>query len=261
MGACISAGGGCVLNRTLSTLQEEQAHRSMEQMQRNKERVALVASSELLRIQIVSPPAEGKMVTASPGGWINRAPAEQAVPEGWFNGARSQPAGTFPIDSQTSADCVIEIRELATVRVLLENAAEHLGLDKVDARMLQLKFNDVTLSHEIELTTSGLCDGARCSVLGVEEAKASKANKVGVFAACRDGRVALVRLVCQYAPQRVNAKNSVRLLHTNTSPRLMQLWAVHRKAPLLFIGQQGAIDWRWRKFFSKPEQQLMSSPM
>lgn len=66
--------------------------------------------------------------------------------------------------------CTLQITDLQqTVLTFLEHAAPHLGLEKSDARSLQLRFGNVTLPHELGLKDGGLQDGAQCIVLGVEE--------------------------------------------------------------------------------------------
>ena len=104
----------------------------------------------------------------------------------------------------------IEIHELENVLALLEKFALLVGLNKPAARSLQLEFCDNILAHELQLQPAGLCDEALCSVLNVDALL--EANAVDIWAAASENRVVDVRLVCQYAPEKVNAKDGVMLL-------------------------------------------------
>merc|ERR1712086_894013 len=101
----------------------------------------------------------------------------------------------------------IEIHELENVLALLEKFALLLGLNKSAARSLQLEFCENILAHELQLEPAGLCDESLCSVLNVD--LVLKANAVDIVAAAQQNQVAEVRLVCQYAPEKVNVKNSI----------------------------------------------------
>jgi len=98
-------------------------------------------------------------------------------------------------------DYEIEIHELENVLALLEKFALLLGLNKSAARSMQLEFSENILAHELQLEPAGLCDESLCSVLNVE---VLKANAVDIVTAAEQNQVAEVRLVCQYAPERVN---------------------------------------------------------
>ena len=109
----------------------------------------------------------------------------------------------------------IEIHELENVLALLEKFALLLGLNKSEARFLQLEFAETTLAHELQLEPAGLCDEALCSVLGLDVLLSSKAKTVDIIGAARQNQVAQVRFVCQHAPEKVNDTNRVMLLvHT-----------------------------------------------
>merc|ERR1740117_1599217 len=98
----------------------------------------------------------------------------------------------------------IEIHELETVLALLEKFALLLGLNRSAARSLQLEFSETTLAHELQLEPAGLCDESLCSVLNVD--LVLKANAVDIVYAAQLNQVEEVRLVCQYAPEKVNDK-------------------------------------------------------
>ena len=106
-----------------------------------------------------------------------------------------------------------------TAEGALETVAPHYGLEKSDAPLLQLQFSETVLSPEQQLGGAGMCDESLCSVLGVEailekrNAKA-KAKTMDIVYAAYGGRVADVQLVCQYAPEKVNDKNSVSCCYT-----------------------------------------------
>merc|ERR1712086_476658 len=101
----------------------------------------------------------------------------------------------------------IEIHELESVLTLLQKFALLLGLNESAARSLQLEFSETTLTHELQLEPAGLCDESLCCVLGVD--LVLKANAVDNVAAAEQNQVEEVRLVCQYAPEKVNDKPSV----------------------------------------------------
>jgi len=95
---------------------------------------------------------------------------------------------------------------------LLEKFALLLGLNRSAARSMQLEFSENILAHELQLEPVGLCDESLCCVLGADGSVLNvvvlKANLVDIFAVVRQNHVAEVRLVCQYAPERVNDKDS-----------------------------------------------------
>merc|ERR1740117_1298915 len=95
----------------------------------------------------------------------------------------------------------IEIHELENVLALLEKFALLLGLNRSAARWLQLEFSENILAHELQLEPAGLCDESSCSVLNVDLVR--KANAVDIVEAAYANRVAEVRWVCQYAPEKV----------------------------------------------------------
>ena len=105
----------------------------------------------------------------------------------------------------------IEAYEWETVLAVLEKAAPKLGLDKSDAPSLQLQLqsNKKPLAHELEIKMAGLYDGAECCVLGVKEATA---KRVDVVVAAKRDNLGDIRLLCEYAPNRVNDKDQVLLL-------------------------------------------------
>merc|ERR1712086_550994 len=103
----------------------------------------------------------------------------------------------------------IEIHELENVLALLEKFALLLGLNKSAARSMQLEFSENILAHELQLEPAALCDESLCRVLNVE---VLKANAVDIVTAAEQNQVAEVRLVCQYAPERVNDTGWVMML-------------------------------------------------
>jgi len=102
-------------------------------------------------------------------------------------------------------DYEIEIHELENVLALLEKFALLLGLNRSAARSMQLEFSENILAHELQLEPAGLCDESLCSVLNVD--LVLKANAVVISDAAYYNQVAEVRLVCQYAPEKVNDRN------------------------------------------------------
>ena len=140
---------------------------------------------------------------------------------------------------------------------MLEKFALLLGLNKSAARFLQLEFCETTLAHELQLEPAGLCDESLCNVLNVD--LALKANAVDIVEAAYANRVAEVRWVCQYAPEKVNDKDSVMLLMYMLRLILLGLW--DRLGPQLFTGLPSTTRWRWPSCFWEQELQLMPKPM
>ena len=171
----------------------------------------------------------------------------------------------------------IEIHELENVLALLEKFALLLGLNRSAARSLQLEFSETTLAHELQLEPAGLCDESLCSVLNVD--LVLKANAVDIVEAARQNQVADVRLVCQYAPEKVNDTDSVMLLMCMLRLILLGLsdrWdtALHDKVRAgaclggvlsVWLWDSGtqlftaatATRWRWLNCFWEQELQLM----
>ena len=145
----------------------------------------------------------------------------------------------------------IEIHELENVLALLEKFALLLGLNRSAARSLQLEFSETTLAHELQLEPAGLCDESLCSVLGVEVL----ANAVDIVYAAHQNQVAEVRLVCQYAPEKVNHTDSVMLLMYMLILILLGLW--DRMGTQLFTALPPKTRWRWLNCFWELELQLM----
>merc|ERR1712086_920799 len=126
----------------------------------------------------------------------------------------------------------IEIHELENVLALLEKFALLLGLNRSAARSLQLEFCENILPHELQLEPAGLCDESSCCVLNVD--LVLKANAVDIVfvtsrhaanEAAQQNQVAEMRLVCQYAPEKVNDKDSYgeTALHWAASKDLLEV--------------------------------------
>ena len=63
------------------------------------------------------------------------------------------------------------------------------------------------MAHELQLEPAGLCDESLCSVLNVD--LMLEASAVDIVEAARLNKVVDVRLVCQYAAEKVNSTDSV----------------------------------------------------
>ena len=147
----------------------------------------------------------------------------------------------------------IEIHELEGVLALLEKFALLVGLNKLAARFLQLEFCDTTLAHELQLEPAGLCGESLCSVLGVEVVGA---NAVNIAGAAYQDKIAKVRLVCQYAPEKVNDKGSVMLLIYTLRLTLLWLWDSMGTQPSTQLPT--TTRWGWQSCFWELERQLIS---
>ena len=134
---------------------------------------------------------------------------------------------------------------------MLEKFALLVGLNKSAARSLQLEFSETTLAHELQLEPAGLCDESLCSVLHVDVL----ANAVDIVKAAEQNKVADVRLVCQYAPEKVNDTDSVMLLMYTLRLILLGLW--DSLGGQLFTALLPKTRWRWLSCFWELERQLM----
>ena len=109
-----------------------------------------------------------------------------------------------------------------TAEGALETVAPHYGLEKSDAPLLQLQFSETILTPKQQLTAEGMCDESQCHVLGVEAAlETGKANilraqSMDIVDAATFDRMEDVRLVCRYAPEKVNNTDDVSCCYTST---------------------------------------------
>ena len=151
----------------------------------------------------------------------------------------------------------IEIRELETVLALLEKFVLLVGLNRSAAKSLQLEFSETTLAHELQLEPAGLCDESLCSVLGHDGMidLVLKANAVDIVAAARLNKVAEVRLMCQYAAEKVHDESPVMLLMCMLRLILVCLW--DSLGGQLFTMLPTTTGWRWQSCFWELELQLM----
>ena len=105
----------------------------------------------------------------------------------------------------------------------------------------------------LQLEPAGLCDESLCSVLDVDEVV--KASAVNILDAVSENQVVDVRLVCQYAPEKVNDTDWVMLLSCMLRPILLGLW--DRMGTQLFTALPPTVHWRWLNCFREQELQLM----
>ena len=103
------------------------------------------------------------------------------------------------------------VHEANTVLEVLEIRAEQMGLPKAAAAWLKLEFSEAIILHHKTLKEAGLCDQAKISVQGEDEAKAKQeqAGKVDILDAAEQGKADEVQLVLAIYPDRVNAKDGV----------------------------------------------------
>ena len=127
---------------------------------------------------------------------------------------RSNASDAEKLDMQTPA-CKNKIHELECVGKLLEKIALLLGLDKSDARFLQLQFEaELPLDHKLQVKNAGLSSKSEFEVLKVDEVL--KAREMDIVAAASENQVADVCLVCDYAPKNVSDKKVLLLIHIIT---------------------------------------------
>ena len=113
--------------------------------------------------------------------------------------------------------CTIEAYELETVLTVLKRVTVNLGLDEEDGKLLQMVFSEHVVPHDSTVQAAGLCNGSRfevslqainiikmrTTVLTDEECVAAQLGPGGLT--CHWGEYTNgVRLVCEYAPERVN---------------------------------------------------------
>ena len=114
-----------------------------------------------------------------------------------------------------SPEFELAVHEANTVLEVLEIRAVQMGLPKAAAVWLKLEFSGAIISHHKTLKEAGLCDQAKISVQGEDEAKAKakrkeQADKVDIHKAAKEGKADEVKLVLDIYPDRVNAKSNVR---------------------------------------------------
>ena len=99
--------------------------------------------------------------------------------------------------------CTIEARELETVLAVLQRLAVKLGLKEEDGRLLKMLFSENEVPHDSTVKAAGFCDQA---LFGVdrEALKSLHAQRIDLLKAAKENRVEEVRLVCKWAPERVN---------------------------------------------------------
>ena len=116
------------------------------------------------------------------------------------------------------------------------------------------------MAHELQLEPAALCDESICSVLNVD--LVVKANAVDIVKAAKQNQAAEVRLVCQYAPEKVNDTNDSVMLLIHM-PRLILLWLWDRMGAIaqLFITLPPRTRWRWPSCFWELELQFISRTM
>ena len=132
----------------------------------------------------------------------------------------------------TSHEFTLRVRVLQRTGVVLQDAAEAMGMPREAAEWLQMKFADAIVPHCCTLKEAGLRDQAEFGVLDEEQAisnlkerlkaqadaaeaqrKAAeakrKADKVDIVFAALKGRVGDVQSVLDVYPEKVNAMDEV----------------------------------------------------
>ena len=103
----------------------------------------------------------------------------------------------------------LHVHALQTVRRLLKLVAVELGLKAEHGAMLELVFCDhVVEDHATTLDAVGMRQEATFEVKGVEKAERAQAEKSDPFKAAK-GDVRTLRLLGQYAPEKINKKDNV----------------------------------------------------
>ena len=148
----------------------------------------------------------------------------------------------------TSPAFELAVHEANTVLEVLEIRAQQMGLPKAAAAWLKLEFSGSMISHDKTLKEAGLCDQAKISVQGEDEAKAKKeqAGKVNILDAAERGEADEVKLVADFYPDRVDATSRVRQSLARLSLLLIVCWWMDSiwTGPLC-TGQQRTITAKW----------------
>ena len=146
----------------------------------------------------------------------------------------------------TSPEFELAAHEASTVLEVLEIRAEQIGLPKAAAVWLKLVFCGAIISHEKTLKEAGLCDQADINVQGEDEAKAKKeqADKVDIHEAAQEGKADEVKLVLDFYPDRVNAKDTVRQSLAHLLLLLTCGWVDSMGGPLC-TWQHSTISTKW----------------
>ena len=115
-----------------------------------------------------------------------------------------------------------------------------MGLPKAADAWLKLEFSGAIIPHDKTLKGAGLCDQAKNSVQGEDEAKA-KRDELDIHNAAKEGKADEVKLVLDFYPDRVNAKANVRQPLPCLSLLLMLCCWVDSMGTPLCTGQQETI--------------------
>ena len=91
--------------------------------------------------------------------------------------------------------------------MVLEQAAEQLGLPKAAAHWLRMEFVRSIMAHDQTMQAAGLCDGAKFAVLDKEmaEAKVQEAKGVDLLESAKSGQVDGVEVYCILYPEKMAA--------------------------------------------------------
>ena len=124
------------------------------------------------------------------------------------------------------ANTVLEVLQIRAVQNL------QMGLPKAAAASLKLEFSGAIISRDKTLGEAGLCDQAKISVQGENEAKATteQADKVNIHNgnAAYEGKADEVRLMLDFYPDHVDATGRVRQSLARLSLLLIVRWWVDR---------------------------------
>ena len=121
-----------------------------------------------------------------------------------------------PCGRDSSSITTLHVYQANTVREVLENRAQQIGLPKTAAAWLTMQFDEAIVPHEKTLQEVGLRGQAEIKILGedIAQVKVAEADKLDLHDSVRtascDDKVDQVRLVLALYPEKVNAKDVVR---------------------------------------------------
>ena len=170
--------------------------------------------------------------------------------------AAAQEAAALAEATTAAAVETTAVAAVETTAVAAAAAAEAMtGAAAVAKAQVDSNVSEVAMIHSVEaaetaevpghqLEPAGLCDESQCRVLGVE---ALKARRLDLINSVRTDQVAEVQLICKYAREKVNVKDSVMLLIYML--RLILVWLWDRMGKQLFISLPAATRRRRQSCF------------
>ena len=132
----------------------------------------------------------------------------------WLSGS-----GSEPITVLTACGLTLNVHELETAQMVLQKAAEQLGLPKRAARVLKMEFVGAIVAPDQSMKAAGLCDRAEFVLLEKQRAEALVAAARGWWQrsrgsmdlcdAIKSGHTEAVEVCCELYPEKLDANRQV----------------------------------------------------